>query len=220
MRRPVVVGALAALVVLALVDAVGARLGVVAGAIPRSDGPWLWIASRAAAVAAFVALTVEVAFGLAVSTGAGDRWIGRARGVDLHGWLSTITLVLIAGHAFALAGDGAVRFDALDAVVPFVAPYRPVAVGIGVIAAWLAVAVHVSFGLRKRIGPRWWRRLHHATFALFALAVAHGLAAGSDSGRPWMRALYLGAVGLVGALTIVRLGPLVRRVRPGARAPA
>ncbi|MCE9575898.1 MAG: ferric reductase-like transmembrane domain-containing protein [Deltaproteobacteria bacterium] len=214
MRKAVAIGVIAALVALVLADALAARAGVVAGAIPRTDGPWLWVASRAAAVAAFVALTFEVAFGLAVSTGAGDGWVGRARAVDIHGWLSTVTLVLIAGHALALLGDGAVRFDALDAVVPFAARYRPVAVAAGVLAAWLAVAVHLSFGLRKRIGPRWWRRLHHATFALFALAVAHGLAAGSDGDRPWMRGLYLGAVALVGGLTLARLAPLMKRGWP------
>lgn len=205
MRRPAVVGVVAALVVLVLLDALGARLGWVAGAVPRAAGPWLWIASRAAGVAAFVALTVELAFGLAVSTGAGDAWIGRARAVELHGWLSRATLTLVAGHALALLGDSFIRFDALDAVVPFVAPYRPLAVGLGVLAAWLAIAVHVSFDLRKRLGPRWWRRLHYASFVAFALAAVHGLAAGSDSHRGWMRAMYLGAIAVVGALIAVRI---------------
>lgn len=209
MRRAIAIGVIAAVVALALADALATRAGLAAGALPRSDGPWLWVASRAAAIAAFVALTLEVAFGLAISTGAGDAWIGRGRAVDLHGWLSTVALVLIAGHALALLGDGAVRFDALDAVVPFASRYRPLAVGAGVLAAWLAIAVHASFGVRKRIGPRWWRRLHHATFGLFVLAVAHGLAAGSDGDRPWMRGLYLGAVALVGGLTVARLAPVV-----------
>ncbi len=220
MRSPVVRGMAAAVIALVLLDALGARLGVVAGMIPRATGPWLWIASRAAGVAAFVALTLDVAFGLLVSTGKGDGWVGRARAVDVHGWLSTATLVFLAGHALALTGDGFIRFDALDAVVPFVAPYRPIAVGLGVIAAWLAVALHLSFDLRKRIGPRWWRRLHHASFALFGLAVIHGLAAGSDGGRTWMRGLYLGAVALVGGLTIVRVAQARASARARAPSPA
>ena len=43
----------------------------------------------------------------------------------------------------------------------------------------------VSFPLRKRIGMRAWRRLHWATYGLFALATVHGLAAGTDTPTPW-----------------------------------
>jgi predicted ferric reductase len=205
MRRAIGAGALLAVAALIVGDAVAARLGLTAGAIPRAAGPWLWIGSRAAGVAGFVALTLEVGFGLLVSTGAGDGWIARARAVDLHGWLSAIALALIGGHALALAGDGFVRFDVLDAVVPFVAPYRPFAVGLGVIAAWLAIVVHVSFRLRRRLGARAWRRLHYLSFAVFALAVVHGLAAGSDADRTWLRLVYAGALALVTGLTIVRI---------------
>ena len=55
--------------------------------------------------------------------------------------------------------------------------------------------VVVSFPLRRRIGPAVWRRLHWATYVIFALATAHGLLAGSDSAQPWSRDLYLAAVG-------------------------
>src|SRR6478752_6381073 len=57
---------------------------------------------------------------------------------------------------------------------------------LGVVAAQLAGLVVLSFPLRKRIGVRTWRRLHFATFAIFALATAHGLAAGSDSSQRWV----------------------------------
>ena len=54
---------------------------------------------------------------------------------------------------------------------------------------------------RRRIGARAWRRLHWLTYAVFGLATVHGLAAGTDSGRPWALALYGGAVGAVAAAT-------------------
>ena len=89
-------------------------------------------------------------------------------------------------------------------MIPFTAPYRPLWTGLGVIAADLAVIVALSFPLKKRIGGRNWRRLHWATYSIFALSTAHGLAAGTDSGQPWAMQIYLGAVGAVAFATAWR----------------
>jgi sulfoxide reductase heme-binding subunit YedZ len=69
------------------------------------------------------------------------------------------------------------------------------------------VAVYASFALRRRIGARAWRRLHWATYAVFAAATAHGVMAGTDSGRTWTLALYLSAIGLVAGLVAWRSLP-------------
>src|SRR5262249_51235342 len=63
------------LVVAALVvEAIAVRLGVIADPIPKLAGTEMWTTSRAAGVTAFGALTLDVLFGLFVSTGAIDRW--------------------------------------------------------------------------------------------------------------------------------------------------
>jgi predicted ferric reductase len=204
MRRPIVLGFFVALAVLILADAIAARAGVVAG-FARSDGPWFWIASRAAGVTAFVALTLDVTFGLFLSTGLADAWIPRARSVELHRWLSASALALAALHALALAGDRFVRFDLLDALVPFLSSYRPFAVGLGVLALWLAWIVHASFSVRRRIGVARWRLLHYASFVVFVLAAAHGLLAGTDTARPWMTNIYIVAVATVVAMSVIRV---------------
>ena len=72
------------------------------------------------------------------------------------------------------------------------------------LAAELMVVVYVSFSLRRRIGVRNWRRLHWATYAIFAAATAHGLAAGTDSAQPWASAIYLSAIALVVGATAWR----------------
>jgi sulfoxide reductase heme-binding subunit YedZ len=66
------------------------------------------------------------------------------------------------------------------------------------------VLVYASFSLHKRIGVKNWRRLHWLTFGIFAAATVHGLAAGTDSARPWAFASYLGAVGAVATATAWR----------------
>ena len=83
------------------------------------------------------------------------------------------------------------------------------------------VLVYASFSQRKRIGARNWRRLHWATYGIFAAATVHGLAAGSDSRRPWAFAIYLAAVGSVAGATAWRaLVPPPLRPRPPAVAAA
>lgn len=203
MRKTFVPGLVIGAVLVLLVGAIGARLGVVA-APPRPDGPWMWVATRAAGVTALVALTLDVALGLALSTGVLDRSLARARSLELHRTLSATALALTAGHVLLLLADPFVRYDLLDAAVPGVSDYRPWAVAAGIGAAYLALVIHVSFELRARIGARWWRRLHYGSFVVLVGALAHGIAAGSDTGRTGMRALYVILASIVGALVAVR----------------
>jgi len=82
-----------------------------------------------------------------------------------------------------------------------------------VLAAELMAVVYWSFSLRRRLGARNWRRLHWLTYAVFVGATVHGLAAGTDTGRKWASASYLGAVGAVAAATACRaMSPTVKGV--------
>lgn len=172
----------------------------------RSEpGRALWVASRSAGITAFVALSLDVTFGLLLSTGLAYRWISRPRGVEVHRWLSSATLALTAAHAAALVGDRFARIDLFDVLVPFQARYRPVAVGLGVIAAYLAVVLHGSFALRARLGARLWRSLHYLSFVLYAVVAAHGIFAGSDAGLAGVRTLFAVSAGVVVSLTGYRV---------------
>lgn len=208
MRRIILVGLGMGLVLLALFAAIGARAGIVSIPFERPDGVGSWLASRAAGITAYLALTLEMVFGLVLSTGAGDRWLARARSVEIHRFLSVAALALVATHALALLADRHVRFDLLAVLVPFAAPYRPLAVGLGAIAAYAALVVHASFGLRREIGQRAWRALHYLSFAVFVLATAHGLLAGSDTEKPWLRATYASSTAVVLALVVYRVAGL------------
>lgn len=202
--RDVLRGTLVGLVVIALLGAVASRAGWIETNLPRPSGQGAWHLSRATGLAAFIALSLDVIAGLLVSTRAADRWIPRKETVDLHGWLSPLALTLVAFHAIVLVADGYIRFDAIDILVPFASSYRPVAVGIGVLAAYLAVAVHVSFGLRKKIGPKVWRKLHYLSFAVFTASAVHAIVAGSDAARPAFVAIYATPVVIVAGLLALR----------------
>lgn len=203
--RDAIRGALIGLVVLALFGAVASRAGWAAFDVPRPDGHGAWFVSRATGFTAFVALALDVICGLLVSTRAGDRWIARAHLIDLHGWLSPVALALVLGHAVVLLGDRYVRFDALDVLVPFAAAEHTVALGLGVIAGYLALVVHASFGLRKRLGVKTWRKLHYLSFVAFVAAAVHAIWSGSDASRGWAVALYAAPLAVAAGLISARV---------------
>ena len=186
----------------------------------KSD-PTLWLLARATGITAYVMLTASVLAGLMVKARPFGTAIKPPVAVDLHRTLALLGLTALALHGVALVFDHAVEITVLDLVVPGTAPYRPVWTAAGVVAGELMLIVYVSFALRRKIGPRNWRRLHWTTYGTFAAATLHGLMAGSDSDKPWALALYFGAVGAVVAATAWRAlvparPPTRRRPRPPA----
>ena len=190
-------------VLLALAGAIASRTGLAAIDLPRPAGTGAWLLARATGYAAFAALALDVVAGLLVSTK--NRRVTRGALVDLHQWLSPLALALVLGHALVLLADGYIRFDLLDVLVPFASRYRPAAVGLGVLAGYLAVVVHASFALRKRLGTKRWRRLHYLSFVAFAAATLHAILAGTDAARAWAIAICAVPVALVSALTGIRI---------------
>jgi len=169
-----------------------------------SKDPTFWILARAGGIAAYVLLTTSVLAGLVVKSRPFGRALKASTAVDLHRTLAFLGLGFVAVHGASLVLDSTVKLSPLALAVPGISPYRPAATAAGVIAAELMLVVYASFSFRKRLGIRTWRALHWLTFAVFAGATAHGLTAGTDSGRTWAAALYLGAVGAVALATAWR----------------
>lgn len=164
-----------------------------------------WALSRAAGLAAFAVISLSVVMGLLVSTKAADGFLKRPFVFEMHQFLSVLSLVLVAVHAGSLLFDGFLHFTSVSLVVPFVAPYRPFAVGLGVIAGWLAAITTASFWMRARIGQKRWRTLHYVTFLAYAGALWHGISAGTDTQLPPVYWTYIGSAALVSALMMLRI---------------
>jgi predicted ferric reductase len=168
-----------------------------------------------------VALVLATVWGLLLSTSIADTIVSRGRSLEAHRWLSAAALALSVAHAVPLVGDRYISFDLLDIVVPFLSPYRPIAVGLGIVGLYLALAVYGSFWLRAHLGQRGWRAVHFLSFPAFGLVTLHGLYAGTDSGAPWLQTIYLTAILAVGVLIVVRIlahaGPAVRRASARAQ---
>jgi sulfoxide reductase heme-binding subunit YedZ len=167
------------------------------------NDPTFWLLARASGLTAYALLTASVLAGLVLKSRP-FRSLKPAAITDTHRFLALLGLGAIALHGATLVLDHTVHLTPAALIVPGASPYRPLPVGIGVLAAELMVVVYASFALRRRIGSRNWRRLHWATYAVFAAATVHGLAAGTDTGRPWAFALYLAAVGSVAGAAVWR----------------
>ena len=205
MRKAMSWGALLGLFLLLLLDAWLSRAGLADSALWRAEGAGPWIVSRSAGLTAYFALTLEVLFGLLVSTGAADALFPRARALEVHQWLSSASLALVLMHALALLGDGFAGLDAIDLAVPFAASLSRFATGLGVISAYLMLMLHVSFAWRGKLGARTWRRLHYVSFALYLGATIHGLVAGTDASSAFAQALYTLSLVSVLSLLLVRI---------------
>ncbi len=176
--------------------------------------PTFWILARASGLTAYVLLTLSVLAGLVLKSRPVGNRLRPAAVTDTHRTLALLGLGAVALHGVTLVLDSTVRITPLALLVPGLAPYRPLWTGLGVLAAELMLVVYASFSLRKRIGPTNWRRLHWAVYGVFAAATLHGVAAGTDTSRPWATALYLGAVFAVAAATAFRF--LTNPVAKGA----
>jgi sulfoxide reductase heme-binding subunit YedZ len=176
-----------------------------------------WILARATGFIALGLLTCAMLAGLLVRTRAAVGPLKGSGMVDLHRHLSFLALAATAAHGLFLVLDTTVDISPLALVVPGLVPYRPLWTGVGVVAAELALIVHLSFRVRARIGARTWRRLHWLTYGAFAAAAVHGIASGTDTGSGPALAFYGGAVGAVAGLTGWRAATARRGRRGGAR---
>ena len=156
--------------------------------------PTFWLLARASGLTAYALLTASVLAGLVLKSRPLGRRLKAALVTDVHRFLALLGLAMLALHGAALVLDRTVTISVAALFVPLLSSYRPTAVALGVVAAELMALISVSFSLRRWIGGRNWRRLHWATYLVFALGTAHGLTAGTDR---WALPLYLGAVGAV-----------------------
>ena len=126
----------------------------------------------------------------------------------------------IAVHGLSLLGDPWLNPGPAGISIPFVIAYKTFWVGLGITAGWLAALLGLSFYVRRRIGPRLWRRAHKATILVYALGVAHTLGAGTDASSPWLFWPVVGSIPVVAGLFVARVVQGIRKGRArAARAP-
>jgi predicted ferric reductase len=144
-----------------------------------------WYVVRAGGLVAFALLTLATVLGLLLSGRARMPSWPRFAVEDVHRFVGLATAVFVGIHGVGLLLDDYLPFSLTQLVVPGTAPYRPLATALGVIALELLVALALTNRFRDRLSYGFWRRAHYANFAVWALALLHGVTAGTDSREPW-----------------------------------
>jgi len=161
-----------------------------------------------------VLLTSAVLLGMTMSSRRRiERW-PRIAVEDLHRFVAFAAGTFVVIHIGAIAIDAYLPFSLKSLILPFVSRYRPAWVGLGIVAAELMLAVAISNRMRNRALPyATWRKLHYATFGVWATATIHGLGSGTDRSTIWLVTIEVAAVGAV--LGVLAWRVLQRRVRAG-----
>jgi sulfoxide reductase heme-binding subunit YedZ len=186
-------------------------------AAPAGTGSPLWYATRSAGTVSLVLLTASLVLGMATSArlelGSGSRYLFQG----LHRSLSLLVIVFLLLHIATALLDPFAGLGLSDALLPFTSAYRPLWLGLGVVAAELFTALVATSLLRPRIQLRWWRLVHWASYACWPAALLHAIGTGSDSSSRWFFGLcalcVLIAADAAIALRILRGWPSARRRR-------
>jgi sulfoxide reductase heme-binding subunit YedZ len=149
-----------------------------------------WYLAHASGIVAFVLLTIAVVLGLTLSGRAKLRYWPRFAVEDVHRFAGLLTGTFISLHVLTLLVDSYLPFSPTQLVVPGDSAYRPLPTALGVVAAELLLALAIANRYRKRLSYRFWRRAHYLNFAVWGLALFHGIFAGTDRVALWADVLY------------------------------
>ncbi|MGZ4446582.1 MAG: ferric reductase-like transmembrane domain-containing protein [Nocardioides sp.] len=167
----------------------------------------LWALGRGTGVVALVMFTLSLVLGILTRSGRALPGLGRFGTADLHRTAALTGTGLVALHVGTLLLDPYAQLRLVDVVLPFLGSYRPVWLGLGTLAVDLLGVITVVSLLRHRVGPRVFKAAHWGTYALWPVALAHGLGNGTDSGSTWMTALALSCTAAVAAAVAWRFAP-------------
>ena len=104
--------------------------------------------------------------------------------------------------------DEFVEIKWYEAFVPFVGSFEPLWVGFGAIAVDLMIIVILTSLFRTRMKHNLWRGIHITAYAMWALAISHGIAIGTDMTESLYVLTVVCAIS-VPLAAIYRLGRLV-----------
>jgi predicted ferric reductase len=150
----------------------------------------MWYITRSAGFIAYLLLWLSTAWGLAVSSKILDAILHRSFTYDFHQFISLLAIGFILLHIIVLMADRYLPYNLAQVLVPFLSPYRPLWVGIGVLGFYLTLLVTITFYLRNRIGMKAFRAIHILSLLGYLGATVHGFFSGTDSSLWTVQLLY------------------------------
>ncbi len=142
-----------------------------------------------------------------------SKVLGRKPGfpwlLDLHRFISGLSVVFLGLHMATLWADRYVHFGWVELLVPFMSETQTGAVAWGIAAAWILAAVQVSSLLKRFLPRRVWHGMHLGAYVVAVSGTIHGWQAGSDVNNRFVLAIVAVSWGLIIALSIVRVRALL-----------
>ena len=149
-----------------------------------------WYVTRASGIIAYLLLWFSMVLGLAVTSKYVDKMLDRMFTYDFHQFISLLSIAFTVLHVLVLMLDRYLPYSLGQILIPFTSPYRPLWVGIGVIAFYVIVLVTVTFYLKRQIGMRSFRIIHVLSLVGYLGALLHGIYSGTDTALPAMQIVY------------------------------
>ena len=166
---------------------------------------WLWFLSRGSGVVLLVLFTAVMALGAATRLGWAPRRLPRFATAELHRTLSLFAVALLGLHVVTAIADPYVSIGWAAVALPFLSPYKAVAIGLGTLAVDLGAAVLLTSVFRHRLGLRTWRAVHWLAYLAWPAAFWHALSAGGDLRTGWGAAVLWGSAAVVALAVAARL---------------
>jgi predicted ferric reductase len=161
-----------------------------------------WYVTRSAAIIAYLLMWLSTVWGLAVPSRIISPVLDQTYTFDFHQFISLLAIGFALLHILVLTLDRYLPYSTLQILIPFLSPYRPLWVGVGVISFYIILLVTVTFYLRSRIGMSTFRAIHILSLLGYLGVTLHGLYAGTDSPLISMQILYQGTSLVVVFLTV------------------
>ncbi|MBW4040743.1 MAG: iron reductase [Acidobacteria bacterium] len=139
-----------------------------------------WALGRASGVVLLVLMTISMLLGMVTRSGRPLLHLPRFGVVLAHRNIALLSIVFLTVHVGSLLLDPYAQLRLADVLIPFGAAKSPLAVGLGTAAFDLMIAITITAMLRRWIGRRVFRAVHWASYALWPIAVLHGITNGSD----------------------------------------
>jgi predicted ferric reductase len=161
-----------------------------------------WYVTRASGIVAYLLLWFSMVLGLGVTSKFFDRLLDRMFTYDFHQFISLLSIAFVLLHVVVLMFDRYMPYSIGQILIPFISPYRPFWIGVGVIGFYLTLLVTVTFYMRKRIGMKAFRWIHVLSLVGYLGATLHGIYGGTDTPLAAMQLLYKGSALVVIFLTV------------------
>jgi methionine sulfoxide reductase heme-binding subunit len=174
------------------------------------DGMMQWDIMRGTGTALMAMLTLSTAMGVMATARFGSPLWPRFATQTLHRNISLLTMAMLVAHIGIAVYDEAVDIRWYDAFLPLPSAYHGYWLWLGTLATDIMLTVVITSLLRHRLSHRIWRVLHLSAYVSWAFGLLHGIGIGTDATTPWEMSVTIVSVGVVAAVTVVRLATLVQ----------